>query len=162
MERSAAEETPAGMSSSTKLSCCLSEAGCCCGMCCTSGITERQVRDIILKEAGIPDEDLLHYSHSNAVGGHLPYIIALDRWAYPPCSSALLDHPMQFLCSTILRPLSTCTMSQIQASCSTATALPQGITCRTSLLSTGRTIGPSIMEAWSPCLPSTILFISRN
>ena len=87
---SAGQETPAGMSDSRKAPGCSygCAGGCCCGLCCQRGITAEQVREIILKEAEIPDEDLLHYSHNNAVGGHLPYIIALDRQAgHPPIPS---------------------------------------------------------------------------
>lgn len=83
MKCSAGAETPIGMSSSIKAGCC-GGGGCCCGLVCAKGITAEEVREIILKEAQIPDEDLLHYSHSNAVGGHLPYIIALDRYESDP------------------------------------------------------------------------------
>ncbi|KAK9831061.1 hypothetical protein WJX74_001575 [Apatococcus lobatus] len=78
---SAGAETPAGMGDSKKAPGCSygCAGGCCCGLCCHRGVTAQEVRDIILKEAEILDEDLLHYSHNNAVGGHLPYIIALDR-----------------------------------------------------------------------------------
>lgn len=48
-------------------------------MCCHKPVTEESVRDAVVELAGIEEEDLLYFSHSNTALAHLPYMVALDR-----------------------------------------------------------------------------------
>ena len=54
-----------------------------CGSCgCSSDpLTEASIRQEVAKVAGIAEKDILYMSPSNQVLAHLPYMIALDRYA---------------------------------------------------------------------------------
>lgn len=58
---------------------------------CQQSVTEESVRDSVLELAGIEEEDLLYFSHSNIALSHLPYMVAIDRCAQSFRSAPLLS-----------------------------------------------------------------------
>ena len=57
-------------------------------------MTEKRVRDAVVEIADIKNEDLLYFSHSDIALSHLPYMIALDRFAlWHPSKDTILRRP---------------------------------------------------------------------
>ena len=57
-------------------------APCTCGLCAGKVITSESITREIMQLTGLPEEDVLFWSHDNTALTHIPYMICLDRW--PP------------------------------------------------------------------------------
>lgn len=54
-------------------------APCTCGLCAGKVITSDSITSEIMQLTGLPEEDVLFWSHDNTALTHIPYMICLDR-----------------------------------------------------------------------------------
>ena len=54
-------------------------APCTCGLCAGKVITSGSITAEIMQLTGLPEEDVLFWSHDNTALTHIPYMICLDR-----------------------------------------------------------------------------------